>query len=276
MGENSLHALANLNQWRVSADPKKHLNHLETSLCTIAKDLRLADPESQAHAIRKELVRRIDYHRSWIARNWRYGRFVESGEHQSKRSDAWLCYVIRYTNNKRKLGQRRGSKPMGNPASARKGAIKQASTIKTRDQLTPVEQRAFDLLNGDRRKSDKHPIEKRAIQLAKAVEDEWFSRRQQGRPIGKWTRKPDAEAPLFEALKAPLTLTDLVSIAAPVIEKFAGKITRRSNAFTALCHVVCAYSEVITRAGRNVRIKRKYLRSAESVAATSDKTDLTD
>ena len=203
------------------------------------------------------------------------GVFVESGEHQSKRSDTWLCSVIRYTNNRRKLGQRRGSKPLGNPASARKEAVAQPSTINTRDQLTPVEQRAFDILKGARRKSDEHPIERQAIQLIKAVEDEWFRRRQKGRPKGKWTRKPDAEAPSFEALKPPLTLTDVVAIATPVIEEFAGKITRRSNAFTALCHIVCAYSEVITRDTpvRKLSIKRKYLGNAETVATTSGQRD---
>jgi hypothetical protein len=267
MGENSVHALANLNQWRVSADPKKHLNHLETSLCTIAKDLKLADPELQARAIRKELVRRIHYLRSSVACQWRYGRFVESGEHQSKRSDAWLCYVIRYTNNRRKLGHRRGYKPMGNPASARKEAAAKASTIKTRDQLTPVEQRAFDLLKGGRHKSDKHPIEQRAIQLAKAVEDEWFNARQEGRPKGKWSRKPDAEAESFDALKPPLTLTDLVSIAREVIEDFARrKIALRDVTFAALWHIVCAHSEVIIRktSGRNIDISRKAVQEALS------------
>jgi hypothetical protein len=164
---------------------------------------------------------------------------------------------------------------LGNPASARKEAVAQPSTINTRDQLTPVEQRAFDILKGARRKSDEHPIERQAIQLIKAVEDEWFRRRQKGRPKGKWTRKPDAEAPSFEALKPPLTLTDVVAIATPVIEEFAGKITRRSNAFTALCHIVCAYSEVITRDTpvRKLSIKRKYLGNAETVATTSGQRD---
>ena len=100
--------------------------------------------------------------------------------------------------------------------------------------MLPVEQRAFNLLKGGGRKSDRHPIERRADQLAMAVEDEWFGRRHKGRPTGKWTRMPNAEAPSFEALKPPLTVTDLVSIAVKVIEPFAGKITRRSDAFTAL------------------------------------------
>jgi hypothetical protein len=261
IGENSV-------QWRVSADPKKHFNDLGTSLCTIAKDLKLAKPELQARAIRKELVRRIDYRRSSIARNWRYGRFVESGEHQSNRSDVWLCYVIRYKNNKRKIGQRRGAKSMGNRASAIEKAIEEASSpIKNTDQLTPVEQCAFDILKGVRRKSGKHPIERQAIQLAKAVEDEWFSRQQKGRPKGKWRRKPDAEAQSFDALKPPLTLTDLVSIAREVIEDFAGrKIALRDVTFAALWHVVCAHSKVITREtpGRDLRISQKAVQEALS------------
>jgi hypothetical protein len=55
---------------RVTAtDREKHLNHLQETLCTIAKDLNLTDPELQAHAIRIKLVRRIDYHRSSLARD---------------------------------------------------------------------------------------------------------------------------------------------------------------------------------------------------------------
>jgi hypothetical protein len=151
---------------------------------------------------------------------------------------------------------------MGNFASARKEAAAQASTIKTRDQLTPVEQRSFDLLKGARRKSDKHPIERQAIRLAKAVEDEWVSGQQEGRPKGKWSRKPDAKD-----LKPPPTLTDVVSIAREIIEDFAGrKIALRDVTFAALWHIVCAYSKVITRETqtRNLRITQKAVQEALS------------
>jgi hypothetical protein len=260
MGENLVHALANLNQRRVSADPKKHFKNLETHLCTIAEGLKLADPKLQARVIRNKLVRRIDHRRSSIARNWRYGRFVESWERENERPDAWLCYLVKLTNLNRKIGQRRGSKSITKRASARKEVIEKASTVKTRDQLLPVEQRAFDLLKGHRRKSDKHPIERQAIQLAKAVDDEWFSGQQKGRPKGKWRRKPDAEAQSFDALKPPMTLTDLVSIAREVIEDFAErKIALRDVTFSALWHIVWAYSKVITREtpGRNLNISPK-------------------
>jgi hypothetical protein len=264
----------------------KHLDDLEHTLCTIAKAKgpKLADSElqAQAKAARIKLARRIDYHRSSIARNWRYGRFIDSWKRENAIPDAWLCYIIRLTSLKRKIGQRRGSKSIGNWALARKDAIEQASAVKTRDQLLPVEQRAFDLRKGARRKSDKHPIERRAIQLAKAVENEWFSRRQKGRSEGKWTRKPDAEAlsaaeaeeteemkalRRFDALRPPLTLTDLVSIAREVIEDFAGRKIRRPNkASMALWQVVCGYSKVIAREmpGRNLNISQKAVQEALS------------
>jgi hypothetical protein len=73
-----LMALA-IDQWRVSADPRKHLNNLETSLRTIAKDLKLTDPKLQAQIVRNKLTQRIEGLRSSIARNWRYGRFVDQG-----------------------------------------------------------------------------------------------------------------------------------------------------------------------------------------------------
>ena len=222
---------------------EKHLSKLETVLCTIAKERNVDDPKLQAQVIRNKLVRQIDYHRSGTARNLHYGRFVESWKRENLRPDAWLCYLVRRTSLIQKIGQRRGSKSISNRASA----IEEAKTVK-RTQLTPVERRAFDILKGARRKSDKHPIERQAIQLARAVEDEWFSRRQKGRPKGKWRRKPDAEARSFDALKPPLTLTDLVSIARGVIEDFAGrKIALRDVTFEALLHIVCAYSKVITR-----------------------------
>jgi hypothetical protein len=69
-----LMALA-IDQCRVSADRKTHLNHMKTSLCTIAKDRKMANPELQAQIVRNKLIQRTEGHRSSIARNWRYGRF---------------------------------------------------------------------------------------------------------------------------------------------------------------------------------------------------------
>jgi hypothetical protein len=221
---------------------QKHLDDLEDILCTIAKGRKFAEPERQAQAVRNKLVGRIDYRRSSQARWLHYGRFID------KNSDLRLCYLIRLTNDQLKISQRRGSR-------SRTAAREEAAAIKNISQLDVVERRAFDILKGARRKPRKNPIEKRATQLADATKENLFAPRRAGRPKGKWTRKPDAKARSFEALKPRLTLTDLVSIAAPIIEEFAGKIAapiveefadktiRPNNAFMALRHIVCAYSE---------------------------------
>ena len=127
--------------------------------------------------------------------------------------------------------------------------MEEAATIKNKSQLTVVERRAFDILKGARPRPRKNLIEVRATQLAETVKAKWFSpRRQAGRSKGKWTRKPDADARSFQDLKPPLTLTNLVSIAAPVIEEFAGcEIELRDVTFKALWDIVRAYKTVIIR-----------------------------
>jgi len=193
--------------WRYIENSKatarqKHLRDLERVLRTIAKDRKSPDPELQAQAIRRKLVRRIDHDRSSQARWLHYGYFVDEN------SDLRFCHLIRLTNNQLKISQRRGSR-------SRTAAREEAAAIKNISQLDVVERRAFDILRGARRKPRKNPIEKRAIQLADATKEKLFAPRRAGRPKGKRTRKSDAEAQSFEALKPRLTLTDLVSIAAP-------------------------------------------------------------
>jgi hypothetical protein len=237
----------------------KHLEDLKGILCTIAKGRKLAEADAtlQAQAIKNKMVRRIDYRRSSHARDLHYGHFVEEN------SDLRLCYFIRLTSSQLKRGQRRAA------------AREEAAAIKDVSQLEVVERRAFDILKGAHRKPRKNPIERQAIQLAEATKVKLSSPRRTGRPKkGKWMRKPDVKAFFadppeerrFEALKPPLTLTDLVSITAPIIEEFAGKITQQNNAFMALWHIVCAYSEVITRktSRRDLRISKKTVQQALS------------
>jgi hypothetical protein len=225
---------------------QKHLDDLEDILCTIAKGRKFAKPERQAQAIRNKLVGRIDYRRSSQARWLHYGHFVD------KNSDLRLGYLIRLTNNQLKISQRRGPR-------SRAAAREEAAAIKNISQLDVVERRALDILKGAHRKPRKNPIERRAIQLAAATKEKLFARRRAGRPKGKWTRKPDTQARSFEDLKPQLTLTVLVSIVAPIIEEFAGKIAapiveefgdktiRPNKAFMALRHIICAYSETPPR-----------------------------
>ena len=141
---------------------------LKVVLSKIAQGRNLQNPKLQAQIVINKLFRRIEDHRSTIAGARHYEHFVETckAEIQAKENaDQWLCYVIRLTNNKRTIGRRRGSAPRTTLALA----IKDAATIANVSQLTPVEQRAFAILKGARRptKSTKHPIERRALQLAK-------------------------------------------------------------------------------------------------------------
>jgi hypothetical protein len=102
---------------------KRHLDNLEGTPCIIAKGLKLADPKLQAKVIRQKLVRRIDYYQSNIARHWRYGCSIESWERENERADAWLCYLVRRTSLERTIGQRRGSKSIGNRAARQKKSL---------------------------------------------------------------------------------------------------------------------------------------------------------
>jgi hypothetical protein len=247
---------------------------LKVVLSKIAQGRNLQNPKLQAQIVINKLFRRIEDHRSTIAGARHYEHFVETckAEIQAKENaDQWLCYVIRLTNNKRTIGRRRGSAPRTTLALA----IKDAATIANVSQLTPVEQRAFAILKGARRptKSTKHPIERRALQLAKAVEVEWFIIPSKiGRPKGKWKRKSESyqinRDQSFDALKPLLTVFDVVSIAVPVIEDLAQcRIARRGAAFEALYCTVRAYSELIARdrpITRDLRVSQKTVQQALS------------
>jgi hypothetical protein len=82
-------------------------------------------------------------------------------------------------------------------------------------------------------------------------------------------REVDAQAERRSPIRGFEAASDANSV--KVIEQFAGKITRRSDAFTALCQIVCAYSEVVARGtSRNLRIQRKYRENVETVLTTSE------
>jgi hypothetical protein len=122
----------------------------------------------------------------------------------------------------------------------------------------------YEILKGARpsRKNKKHPIEKRALDLAKAVKAEWFPETViVGRPTGKWQRKAEGQhEQSFDSEKPPLTVLDAVLIATPLIENFAQRtITRRSEAFEALYRLVRAHSDIIQRhtPSRVLRIDQK-------------------
>jgi predicted DNA-binding protein (UPF0251 family) len=238
---------------------KDRVGDLKAVLSKIAKGRGLRDPDLQAQIVRNKLFRRMEDHCLNIAATRHSEHFVESLE----KADQWVCYVIRLAINKRTIGRRRGSALRATLSSA----IADAATITNVNQLTPVEQRAFAILKGARRptKKTKHPIEKRALELAKVVKAEWFTTPPKtGRPKGRWIRKSESYQrkgdQSFDALKPRLTVFDVVLIAVPVIEDFANcKITLQSEEFEALYRVVCAYTDAIRRdtPSRELHISRK-------------------
>jgi hypothetical protein len=267
--------------------PRDHarcLRDLKIALSAIARDLGLDKAELQAQIVRNSLTRAIEFYRDRVAAARDYHNFIDPWEHENQRPAAWLCYLLRLTSNKRSIGRRRGSKSLGSLQLA----AKDAATVQEVTQLTAVERCAFDILKGRRvrSKSTQHPIERRAISLADAVEAEWFSNsRPRGRPKGKWVRNSETENDgTFDALKPSLTIADVVLEVVPIIEGFAGcKITLHGQAFDALYRAVCAYSQIIDReTHRSLQISRKSVYQAlrrarrelakREVAASSEKT----
>lgn len=267
-------------------DRARCLGDLKIALSAIARDRGLDKAELQAQIVRNSLTRAIKSCRDTIAAARWYRNFVEPWERENQRPAAWLCYLLRLTSNKRSIGRRRGSKPLG----SLQAAARDAARVQDVTQLTAVERCAFDILNGKRvrSKSTQHPIERRAISLAEAVETEWFpSSRPRGRPKGKWLRNSGTENDCsFDALRPPLTIADLVLETAPIIEEFAGcKITLNAKTFDALYQTVCAHSEIIEReTHRNLQITRKAVYQAlrrarrelahRQVAGSSEETEL--
>ena len=124
----------------------------------------------------------------------------------------------------------------------RKQAIENAANVKA-EELRPVERRAVEMLERgagkkQRVKPRKNIIEKRAIRLAERVERKWFSTKRKSK-VGA---KHDIDWPIL------LTITDVISIAAPIIEEFAKApiaFHKRGSdsdppSFEALYWVVCA------------------------------------
>jgi hypothetical protein len=223
---------------------------LKTVLEKIAKGRGYHDPELQAQIAINKLFRRIDDHRSSRARFRRYDHFVGSRWTERERREPWLCYLIRLTRKKRTIGQRRGS-----VASTKSSAIDDAAAVKSVGQLSPIEQLAYKILRGKRRPKEgtKHPIEKQAMKLAAAVQAEW--------PPAPPRNNRKAQS--FDMLKPLLTIKEVVSIAAPVIEEFMQeKISARNLGSDALEHTIrfCLKAEWIAReasASRDKAVSKK-------------------
>jgi hypothetical protein len=138
----------------------RHKGPLMTALRSIAKNRKLDNPDLAIKILLRKLVSRIKHHRYEIFRNLHYDLLIEPRMAQAAASPPWICYLVRWTTNMQSVGRLRGSQP-----SDLTTCIREAASITTKDQLTPVERRAVDLIMGGRPKARKSVIEQRAIRL---------------------------------------------------------------------------------------------------------------
>src|SRR5262249_52762974 len=131
-----------------------------------------------------------------------------------KPSERWARYLVRLENNRRSIGRLRGPHPLSRK-KASEWAINNAASVRA-DELSPVERRAVEILRRgtDKRqsvKARKNIIEIRALHLAESVRRKWFPSKQKSKLAATY----DLDRPIL------LSITDVISIAAPIIEEFA-------------------------------------------------------
>jgi hypothetical protein len=191
-----------------------------------------------------------------------------------KPSEHWACYLVRLESNLRRIGLNRGAPRLKRKRSdERKDAIDDATSVKL-EELTPIERRAVELLKRGAGKQRVRPrknfIEERAIRLAESVKRKWFPPK----------RKPKVWAK--HDLQPPITLsiTDVISIAAPIIEEFAKEpilFRKRGSdsyppSFEALYSAVCASSKSPLQKSTVMRLLRR-IRSAIPLSETAQLTE---
>ncbi len=234
--------------WRVDREWSQGLgasrntrDRLLTALRLIAKDLCLEDPAAEAEKIKNRLLRRIAQEEAARVRDRRYEAYIDPWRSGAARPNTrWARHLVRLESNQQSIGRLRGVQRVN-----RKQAIEDAAGVKA-EELTPVERRAVEMLERgagkkQRVKPRKNIIEVRALRLAESVKRNWFSNKQKSK-VGA---KHDVDRPFL------LSITDVISIAAPIIEEFAkGPIAFRKRgsdsnppSFEALYWIVCAYAK---------------------------------
>jgi hypothetical protein len=248
-------------QERRDRQKRSHLNRLLGALRSIAKGLGLDDPKIEAERIKRRLSRDMAQHEAALVRDLRYHARIEPWRRRARPNERWARHLVRLENERRKIGRKRGTQRL-NRKEANKLAIENAAAVKP-EELNPVERRAVELLMGKKQKSRKNPIEKRAIDLVESVKRVWGF---QSKRKSKVRAERSADWPI-------LSITDVISIAAPIIEEFAqGPIAFRKRgsdtippSFEALYSIVCAYARngegckksTVDRLLKSVRNKRE-------------------
>jgi len=228
---------------------------MTNALVSLARSIRVKDSELQAQRIKAQILRRITTNEIALQKassTTEHDARVEAWRRDSQVRTSWLCYLVRLETNRQSLGRKRGVQRL-NRAQAGEKAINDAASTSW-GNLRPVEKRAVELLSGESIKPKKNIIEKRAAHLAKKVKRQWL------RSIPK-------AKPLYQAPRAGLSITQVISIAAPIIEEFVGhkielpkrEYSEESPAFKALKATVreCAHSgEKYTAARISQQLRR--------------------
>ena len=187
------------------------LNKALNALRLIAKDLGTENPNAEPEKTKRRLLRHIADQEAARLRDQRYdARIARWRSVVEKPNERWARHLVRLESNRRSIGRLRGPHPL-----TRKKAIENAASVRA-EELTPVERRAVEMLERDagkkqRVKPRKNIIEIRALRLAESVKRKWFPNK------SKVGSKRDVDRAIL------LSITDVISIAAPIIEEFARK-----------------------------------------------------
>jgi len=190
------------------------LNKALTALRLIAKGLGAEDPRAEAEKTKRTLLRRIENEKAARLRYQRYGARIEPWRSAvEKPNKRWACHLVRLETNRRSVGRLRGPHPLSRKKAIER-AINNAASVRA-EELTPVERRAVEMLErGEKKqrvKSRKNILEKRALCLAESVRRKWFPNKHKS----KAGANHDVDRPIL------LSITDVISIAVPIIEEFA-------------------------------------------------------
>ena len=219
-------------------------------LTEIAKQRGFDDP---VEATTRKILRAIRRKRSDKLNSWHYEKFKEQRDkavwkqhRQSEEYIQWVAHLVRLESNKLQRFNR-------------DDVIKDATSGTVAD-LNPVQKLAVELLCGRKRKPRKNSLEKRAEQLAKAVQRDWFSPiKRIGRHPGTDSRKGIAEGNWYDV---PLSASEVIDAAMPVIDELAGnKISGLRALVAAVLTIASGTSpESIARMATRIRARVRQTR----------------
>ena len=222
-------------------------------LTEIAKQRGFDDPVKCATANTRKILRAIRRKRSDKLNSWHYEKFKEQRDKavwkqhsQSEEYIQWVAHLVRLESNKLQRFNR-------------DDVIKDATSGTVAD-LNPVEKLAVELLCGRKRKPRKNSLEKRAEQLAKAVQRDWFSPiKRIGRHPGTDSRKGIAEGNWYDV---PLSASEVIDAAMPVIDELAGNKISALRALVAAVHTIASGTspESIARMATRIRARVRQTR----------------